>query len=676
MSSHYIEAIKWYLKADNDEAKERLIHIYEKGKGVEKNLDKAAELCYEIYLKHKYSYGQKAASYCLKAAEYGYKQAWYAIAECYWFGKGIEKNGTNAFRWYKKAAEYGEADAQAKIGDFYYYGDAIEKNDKLAFEWWHKAAEQNHACSQYNLGISYITGNGTTKNLNQAFIWLERASDNGNADAKYLLATWYEEGEILKKDIDKAIQLYQEAADGGNWKSKKILKQYKLKENSNISDSNTTNFQKEIYRYLQLANNGNAEAQYKMGVYFENGDVLEIPGWADKKGNENALKWYIQAAEQGLIEAQYKVAEFYREGKGTLKDLTESDRWTQRAKARKLINEMKSAKIRCHEKQKGLEQTEQNLEQNSQDIPLPKMERLHQQESEWGADYKWWRLGLTQDDFVYIKLFEMADSLAMQMHKYEHFQIQETDLQTTQIYLTMSGIEKCEDYFGLKDLSLEIEIHQYLIACLYARYFLQKDVDYECKDDKIFVLLTGKTTIYEDIKNEIYFPYCIHHALELKEGLEIDNYEVLGWLIYEISHMDTFENPIRHRINIINSFPFGEKNLKILKKYTLNPDETALAYYSNGALATHEKNNILITNQRILYRHSLLMPKKIIYLNDIQRIEYTAINEQSGFLSFILINEPIINKIFFMGDENSAELFRKIVFLIRDCVSIWIIDFD
>ena len=68
-----------------------------------------------------------------------------------------------------------------------------------------------------------------------------------------------------------------------------------------------------------LAEQGNAQAQYNLGVVYEDGWGVTIDG------NE-AVKWYRKSAEQGHAEAQSKMGMMYTIGKGVTPDRKEAVR--------------------------------------------------------------------------------------------------------------------------------------------------------------------------------------------------------------------------------------------------------------------------------------------------------------------------------------------------------------
>lgn len=72
-------------------------------------------------------------------------------------GNGVEKNKTEAIKWYRQAAEQGYAIAQCNLGYCYNYGIGVEKNTTEAVKWYRKAAEQGNEDARKalkNLGYS------------------------------------------------------------------------------------------------------------------------------------------------------------------------------------------------------------------------------------------------------------------------------------------------------------------------------------------------------------------------------------------------------------------------------------------------------------------------------------------------------------------------------------------
>lgn len=68
------------------------------------------------------------------------------------------------------------------------------------------------------------------------------------------------------------------------------------------------------------AEQGNAEAQYSLGVCYRCGDGVE-------KNLEEAIKWYRKAAEQGYARAQHNLGICYYNGDGVIQNNVKALAW-------------------------------------------------------------------------------------------------------------------------------------------------------------------------------------------------------------------------------------------------------------------------------------------------------------------------------------------------------------
>ena len=64
---------------------------------------------------------------------------------------------------------------------------------------------------------------------------------------------------------------------------------------------NKHDYEKAVPLYLKAANSGNAEAQYAMGICYENGRATE-------KNDSIARTWFLKSAQNGYAEAQLKMS--------------------------------------------------------------------------------------------------------------------------------------------------------------------------------------------------------------------------------------------------------------------------------------------------------------------------------------------------------------------------------
>ena len=76
----------------------------------------------------------------------------------------------------------------------------------------------------------------------------------------------------------------------------------------------------------QAAEQGDAAAQYNLGLMYANGEGVP-------KDDAEAVKWYRLAAEQGDANAQYGLGFMYATGRGVLKDSVLAHMWSNIAGA-------------------------------------------------------------------------------------------------------------------------------------------------------------------------------------------------------------------------------------------------------------------------------------------------------------------------------------------------------
>lgn len=83
-------------------------------------------------------------------------------------------------------------------------------------------------------------------------------------------------------------------------------------------------YQTALAEWRPLAEQGQAEAQFNLGVLCDGGLGIE-------QSPALAAHWYRRAAEQGHAEAQFNLAVLYANGLGVVRDMAEAARWYERA---------------------------------------------------------------------------------------------------------------------------------------------------------------------------------------------------------------------------------------------------------------------------------------------------------------------------------------------------------
>jgi len=80
--------------------------------------------------------------------------------------------------------------------------------------------------------------------------------------------------------------------------------------------------------YAVLAGEGNAVAQYSLGIYYYYGEEY---GYLISQNYSEAIRWFKAAADQGYTDAQVLLGDCYYYGNGTRRDIVEAEAWYVKA---------------------------------------------------------------------------------------------------------------------------------------------------------------------------------------------------------------------------------------------------------------------------------------------------------------------------------------------------------
>ncbi len=206
-----------------------------------------------------------------KAAEQGNAQAQYILGvrlSVDFYG-GFEKDPEQALFWITKSAELGNADAQRRLGNAYSNGGlalGVEKDPIQAAFWYRKAAKQGDKTAQNRLGRYYYSGIGVEKDLEQARFWYQKAAEQGHYSAKIALKK-------LDCELDPVgCKQRAEAQKRKKAEEQKIVERNAAEKKRNAAEKK----QAEFVRVKESAENGDAEAQYKLGTYYLSGSTQTI----------------------------------------------------------------------------------------------------------------------------------------------------------------------------------------------------------------------------------------------------------------------------------------------------------------------------------------------------------------------------------------------------------------
>ena len=129
----------------------------------------------------------------------------------YYSGKDEKKS----MEWYQRAYAAG-SNVGCNIAKKYDRGEGVQRNDSEAAKWYLKSAERGDAGCQYNLGLLYLDGRGVPKDMGTAIKWWRKAADQGNASAQFNLGAAYEDGVGVKPDKVQAVRYYLQSCKNEN----------------------------------------------------------------------------------------------------------------------------------------------------------------------------------------------------------------------------------------------------------------------------------------------------------------------------------------------------------------------------------------------------------------------------------------------------------------------------
>ena len=170
---------------------------------------------------------KKAYDLCIKAAESETAYALYILGMLYQFGSYVQKNESEAFKYYERGALAGNATAAYKTAIYYKDGRVTEQNYNKFFYWLKKAVDggYNNEKAMIELASAYRDGRGCEKNQKKAFEIIDKEYGKKNASARIL----EEYGDYVKDQIGNhfgivyAEEAYKKAAQMGSWYAKEQL---------------------------------------------------------------------------------------------------------------------------------------------------------------------------------------------------------------------------------------------------------------------------------------------------------------------------------------------------------------------------------------------------------------------------------------------------------------------
>ena len=121
--------------------------------------------------------------------------------------------------------------------------------------------------------------------------------------------------EMKQASPERPLESLRKTADQGNAQA-----QYRLGEMYDNGEGVAADDTEAVKWYRKAAEQGHPGAQWQLGYIYEYGSGVAVD-------NVESIKWFRKASEQGHGIAQFELAMRYHTGKGTAKDSVEAYKW-------------------------------------------------------------------------------------------------------------------------------------------------------------------------------------------------------------------------------------------------------------------------------------------------------------------------------------------------------------
>lgn len=318
MERNFETAVNWLKKAEEngDDDAHGLIEKLQKAVSAEKivatgDAQAQADLA-EVYMFIGNSLDQAdpdadyaiALEYARKSAAQNNGDGLWALALAYEHGRGVEEDVEKAIECYRKGAELGHAPSQHSLACYYFRGDVLEEDHEKAFALCMKSAEQGYGLAMRDVGRAYQFGNGVDDDMSLAIEWYEKALEVINdpeLEQKVAVFKMLEEGGSFADDSEE-----DDDGDGGWGMPAGMMEAIELQDfaeeagyqlDTNENGAFTIGDEKMIAFVMDMANDGNEEAQLVLAQYF-------IANECSDAQQEQAIAWVKALAENGNEVAQ------------------------------------------------------------------------------------------------------------------------------------------------------------------------------------------------------------------------------------------------------------------------------------------------------------------------------------------------------------------------------------
>lgn len=276
------------------------------------------------------------------AAEKKHPFAMYMYGSALRLGVGIRKDVAAGVAMIRAAAETGLPEAEYEMYELLTVGEDIKADDATARKWQLIAAEHGYHSARADLAEEIINAKDV-KRFKSVANWVRDGAMAGHDRCANIMSFVYEKGlgtpadpvesmawrlislnvsdeldpKTFREDYDALTEDQRESAES---RARKLSGKREYESPYARDPAEVDAELKEFAATKLKAEKGDAEAQHRLAGLLDNGR-------GTKKDAAEAAMWCRKSAEQGYAEAQYSLAQTLRLGDGVAPDMKEAFQW-------------------------------------------------------------------------------------------------------------------------------------------------------------------------------------------------------------------------------------------------------------------------------------------------------------------------------------------------------------
>jgi TPR repeat protein len=255
-------------------------------------------------------------------------EATYKMASMYEFGNGVQKDFNRSISLLRIGAQLGSVDAQMRLGFLHANKDDGFFDFFKAFEYFEMAANQKHPEAYYRLAIMYLDGRGVDPNHTTAYSLFRKAKDLQNSDAEDIFTIPIVYHKNTDINYPRLIMMFT-VVSANNIDALQYNLAVTYRSTASFAYDGylshySPNYKKSKEHCETAARNGIPEAQYLLGVIYEEGKETE-------RDISKSIEWYTKASENNNANASYKLAWIYLIGEHLSQKLKNAFQFFKRA---------------------------------------------------------------------------------------------------------------------------------------------------------------------------------------------------------------------------------------------------------------------------------------------------------------------------------------------------------